>query len=115
MAKKAARTAVQTTAKAGKAASWPKGFIWGTSSSSYQIEGAVNEDGRGQSIWDAQCKRIGGVAYGHTGDVACDHYHRYKDDIALMKRLGVGAFVENDAEGGGGGEGHGKQGMGDGV
>ncbi len=75
-----------------KGGAWPKGFVWGTSTSSYQIEGAVNEDGRGQSIWDTQSKRIGGVANGDTGDVACDHYHRYADDIALMKKLGVNAY-----------------------
>ena len=93
MAQKSTKTSVRKPASKETArTAWPQGFVWGTSSSSYQIEGAVNEDGRGQSIWDAQCKRIGGVAYGHTGDVACDHYHRYKDDIALMKELGVGAY-----------------------
>ena len=71
---------------------WPQGFVWGTSTSSYQIEGAAEEDGRGPSIWDTQCKKIGGVAHGHAGDVACDHYHRYADDIALMKKLGVNAY-----------------------
>src|SRR5690606_4580684 len=79
-------------AKAAKKSVWPKGFIWGTSTSAYQIEGAVTEDGRGQSIWDTQCRKIGGVWDQHNGDVACDHYHRYPEDIALMRQLGVNAY-----------------------
>lgn len=69
-----------------------KDFIWGASTSSYQIEGAVNEDGRGASIWDTRCKLKGGVVNGDTGDVACDHYHRYPEDIAIMKNMGVDAY-----------------------
>lgn len=71
---------------------WPKGFVWGTSTSSFQIEGATEEDGRGPSIWDTRCRTVGKVANGDTGDVACDHYHRYPEDIALMKKLGVSAY-----------------------
>jgi len=71
---------------------WPKGFTWGTSSSAYQIEGAWNEDGRGPSIWDTQSHTPERVANGDTGDVACDHYHRYPEDIALMRELGVDAY-----------------------
>lgn len=67
-------------------------FIWGVSTSSYQIEGAAREDGRGQSIWDTYCRQVGKVANGDTGDVACDHYHRFAEDIALMRDLGVGAY-----------------------
>ena len=67
-------------------------FIWGVSTSSYQIEGAVNEDGRGPSIWDTYCRQSGRIANGDTGDVACDHYHRYGEDIALMRDLGIDAY-----------------------
>jgi beta-glucosidase len=65
-------------------------FIWGVSTSSYQIEGAAREDGRGPSIWDTFCHA--GRAQGDTGDVACDHYHRFAQDIALMRDLGVDAY-----------------------
>jgi len=68
------------------------GFVWGVSTSSYQIEGAANEDGRGPSIWDLYCRQAGRIANGDTGDVACDHYHRYAEDIALMRDLGVNAY-----------------------
>jgi beta-glucosidase len=67
-------------------------FLWGASTSSYQIEGAVREEGRGPSIWDTRCLMKDRVANGDTGDVACDHYHRYAEDIALMKGLGIGAY-----------------------
>jgi beta-glucosidase len=70
----------------------PAPFVWGVSTSSYQIEGAVNVDGRGPSIWDRHCRQIGRISKGHTGDVACDHYHRYAEDVALMRELGVGAY-----------------------
>ncbi len=66
-------------------------FIWGVSTSSFQIEGATREDGRGPSVWDTYCQ-TGQVANHDTGDVACDHYHRYLEDIALMQRLGVQAY-----------------------
>ena len=68
------------------------GFVWGVSTASYQIEGAANEDGRGASIWDTFCRQKGRVANGDTGDVACDHYHRYDQDIALMRDLGIRAY-----------------------
>jgi beta-glucosidase len=68
-----------------------KDFIWGVSSSSFQIEGATKEDGRGPSIWDTYCL-TGQVKNNDSGDVACDHYHRYKEDVALMKQLGVQAY-----------------------
>lgn len=71
---------------------YPKGFVWGVSTSSFQIEGATHEDGRGDSIWDLRCRTPGKVANGDTGDIACDHYHRYPEDIALMKTLGVDAY-----------------------
>ena len=66
-------------------------FIWGVSTSSFQIEGATREDGRGPSIWDTYCRQ-GKIANHDTGDVACDHYHRYREDIALMQRLGIQAY-----------------------
>src|SRR5215831_1758522 len=66
-------------------------FRWGVSTSSYQIEGAVHEDGRGPSIWDTFSHEPGRIADGSTGDVTCDHYHRWADDIRLMAELGVRA------------------------
>ncbi len=68
-----------------------KDFVWGVSTSSFQIEGASKEDGRGLSVWDSYCQS-GKVANHDTGDTACDHYHRYRDDIALMRRRGVQAY-----------------------
>ncbi len=66
-------------------------FIWGVSTSSFQIEGAVSEDGRGPSVWDTR-GHLGLVSNKETGDVACDHYHRYLEDVALMRRLGIQAY-----------------------
>ncbi|MTJ81082.1 MAG: beta-glucosidase [Telmatospirillum sp.] len=71
---------------------FPAGFLWGTSTSAYQIEGATSEDGRGQSVWDSFCRMSGRVNNGHTGDVACDHYHLWPGDVRLMRSLGVGAY-----------------------
>jgi beta-glucosidase len=70
----------------------PKDFVWGVATSAYQVEGAVAEDGRGPSIWDTRCRMQGGVGDGTTGEVACDHYHRYREDIGLMRDLGVSAY-----------------------
>ncbi|QFG24579.1 GH1 family beta-glucosidase [Actinomadura sp. WMMB 499] len=70
----------------------PAGFLWGTATAAYQIEGAVAADGRGPSIWDAFTAEPGRVKNGDTGDVACDHYHRWPEDVALMADLGVGAY-----------------------
>lgn len=67
-------------------------FVWGVATSSYQIEGAANEDGRGKSIWDTFCKVPGKVANFDNGDIACDHYHRFKEDLDLMKWMGVKAY-----------------------
>jgi beta-glucosidase len=71
---------------------YPADFVWGVSTSSFQIEGATREDGRGDSIWDVRCRTPGKIANGDTGDIACDHYHRYREDIALMKALGIDAY-----------------------
>ncbi|WP_440072332.1 GH1 family beta-glucosidase [Streptosporangium sp. OZ121] len=67
-------------------------FLWGTATASYQIEGAVAEDGRGISIWDTFTREPGRVRGGDTGDVACDHYHRWPEDVALMSGLGVNSY-----------------------
>ena len=72
--------------------SFPKDFRWGCATASYQIEGGVNEDGRGATIWDTFSHTPGKVANGDTGDVACDSYHRYREDVALLKDLGVGVY-----------------------
>lgn len=71
---------------------FPKEFVWGASTASYQIEGAVEEDGRGVSIWDTFSHTAGKVAAGDTGDVACDHYHRYREDVRLLAELGLDAY-----------------------
>ena len=67
-------------------------FRWGCSTSSYQIEGAVHEDGRGESIWDRFCKTPGTIRDGSSGAVACDHYHRWPEDLDLARKLGVNAY-----------------------
>ncbi len=74
------------------AESFPDGFLWGASTAAYQIEGAVREDGRGPSIWDVFSHLPGTIRGGDTGDVACDHYHRWPEDVALMRELGIGAY-----------------------
>ncbi|MEX2536553.1 MAG: GH1 family beta-glucosidase [Trueperaceae bacterium] len=71
---------------------FPEEFVWGASTASYQIEGAARENGRGPSIWDTFSHTPGKVAGGDTGDVACDHYHRYREDVGLMSELGLGAY-----------------------
>src|ERR1700710_2745989 len=65
-------------------AAFPRGFRWGTATSAYQVEGAVNEDGRGPSIWDRFAHTPGKIKGDHNGDVACDHYHRLDEDVALL-------------------------------
>jgi len=71
---------------------FPDNFLWGAATSSFQIEGATNADGRGESIWDRFCQRDGAIADKSDGRIACDHYHRYADDIALMSDLGLQAY-----------------------
>ena len=71
---------------------FPKGFIWGAATASYQVEGAWDEDGKGESIWDRFSHTPGKVDNGDTGDVACDHYHRWRDDVVMMKELGLKAY-----------------------
>jgi beta-glucosidase len=73
-------------------ATFPPDFLWGAATSSYQIEGAVNEDGRGPSIWDRFVHLKGKIVDQSTADVANDHYHRYKEDVRLLKDLGAKAY-----------------------
>lgn len=70
----------------------PKNFIWGAAAASYQIEGAAQEDGRGASVWDTFSHTIGKTKNGDTGDIACDHYNRFREDVALMKDMGLKAY-----------------------
>jgi beta-glucosidase len=70
----------------------PSAFLWGAGTAAYQIEGAANEDGRGESVWDRFCAADGNVRNGDDGTVACDFYHRYPEDIRLMQDLGIDAF-----------------------
>ncbi len=82
-----------TTATAGDGAlAFPGGFTWGTATAAYQIEGAATADGRGLSVWDTFSRAPGNVRGGDTGDIACDAYHRYADDIALMASFGLNAY-----------------------
>ena len=71
---------------------FPEGFRWGVATAAYQIEGATAADGRTPSIWDTFARTPGRVFQGHTGDVACDHYHRYAEDVALLRELGVDTY-----------------------
>ncbi len=72
--------------------SFPADFAWGVATSAYQIEGAVAEGGRGESVWDVFCRKPGAIRDGHTGDVAADHYHRWATDVGLMAELGLTAY-----------------------
>ena len=83
---------ISTSTATSLARRFPKDFLFGAATASFQIEGATREDGRGESIWDRFCRVPGKVRDGDTGDVACDHYHRWADDISLMRDLGIGAY-----------------------
>src|SRR5271168_5100714 len=72
--------------------SFRKDFVWGAAAASYQIEGAWDADGKGLSVWDMLTRQRGKIWEGHTGNVACDHYNRYKDDVALMREVGLKAY-----------------------
>lgn len=85
-------SAMTTSAMSTSTPRLPRNFTFGTATASYQIEGAVHEDGRGISIWDTFSHTPGKVANGDTGDVACDHYHRYASDVELMSELGIDAY-----------------------
>ncbi|NYD40116.1 GH1 family beta-glucosidase [Nocardioides panaciterrulae] len=84
--------ATQRSALPGVFPQLPAGFRFGTSTAAYQIEGAADEDGRGPSIWDTFCAQEGRIVDGSSGAVACDHYHRYVEDVALLRRLGAPAY-----------------------
>jgi beta-glucosidase len=79
-------------ARAGRNDGFPSDFIWGVSSAAFQVEGSTKADGRGESIWDRFCATPGAVYGGMTGDVACDSYRRWKEDVALMRELGVDSY-----------------------
>jgi beta-glucosidase len=81
-----------TQAEEGLERAFPAAFRFGVATAAYQVEGAVDEDGRGMSIWDAFCHRPGAVAGGDTGAVACDHYHRWREDLDLMATLGIESY-----------------------
>ena len=83
---------MEHNSKNDAAVSFPQDFIWGVATSSYQIEGAWNKDGKGENIWDRFCHTPGNIANEETGDIACDHYHRYQDDVDLMASLGIQAY-----------------------
>lgn len=71
---------------------FPKDFLWGASSAAYQVEGAYLEDGKKESIWDHFSHEPGRIVHGETGDIACDHYHRWREDVALMKEIGLKSY-----------------------
>ncbi|HEY5585226.1 MAG TPA: GH1 family beta-glucosidase [Ruminiclostridium sp.] len=71
---------------------FPQNFLWGSATAAYQIEGAFDEDGRGESIWDRYCRRAENISDGSSGDVGCDHYHLYEQDIEIMKKLGLKSY-----------------------
>src|SRR5689334_21307079 len=71
---------------------FPESFLWGASASAYQIEGGAAQDGRGPSVWDIFCRTPGATHLGQTGDIACDHYNRWREDIMLMSRLNLKAY-----------------------
>jgi beta-glucosidase len=83
---------METTSPVSVGRRFPDGFYWGVATSSYQIEGAWNEDGKGESIWDTYAHTPGKIKNEDNGDVANDHYHRYKEDVALMKSIGATAY-----------------------
>ena len=87
-----AQTPAPAAATRPEARSFPPGFLWGTATAAYQVEGAVNEDGRGPSIWDLYAHSPGTISDASNADVAVDHYHRSREDIALMKAMGTTAY-----------------------
>lgn len=72
---------------------FPEGFLWGTTTSAYQIEGGFRSDGKGESVWDRFTHTPGNIKNNDTGDIACDHYHLYKEDVKLLKELGVKSYM----------------------
>jgi beta-glucosidase len=88
----AERTAEQTVESPVGARSFPPGFLWGAATAAYQVEGAAAEEGRTPSIWDTFCRTPGKVHHADDGDIAADHYHRFREDVALMRDLGLDAY-----------------------
>ena len=84
--------AAEPTERTEGATEFPPGFLWGAATAAYQVEGAWNEDGKGESIWDRFAHTPRKIKYGDTGDVACDSYHRYPEDIALLKQLNLKSY-----------------------
>ena len=72
--------------------SFPSDYVWGAATAAYQIEGAWKEDGKGESVWDFYCHELKLAQNGDTGDVSIDHYHRYKQDVSIMKDLGFQTY-----------------------
>src|SRR6516165_8032705 len=85
-------TSNQEATSGTSARKFPDGFLWGTATAAYQIEGALEEDGRGPSMWDGFARRPGAIYDGSNAEVAVDHYHRYRDDVQLMKQLAARAY-----------------------
>ena len=83
---------MHTSLPTGLLAHFPKGFVWGVATSAFQIEGAAHADGKGASIWDTFCRQPGAIADASNGDTACDHYHRWREDLDLIASLGVDAY-----------------------
>src|SRR5262249_483733 len=83
---------VRSSPAAAEDGAFPADFVWGASTSSYQIEGAVDDDGRGKSIWDAFSHTPGRVKNGETGDIACEHYHRWRDDSGVVAGGSVSGY-----------------------
>jgi beta-glucosidase len=75
-----------------KRVGFPRDFVWGAAAAAYQIEGAAREDGKGLSVWDVFCRKTGAIWNGQSGDAACDHYHRWREDVKLMQSLGLKAY-----------------------
>ncbi|WP_405944577.1 GH1 family beta-glucosidase [Streptomyces sp. NBC_00932] len=88
----AVRSETTTREQAPETTDFPVGFVWGAATAAYQVEGAAATDGRTASIWDTFSHTPGKIRNGDTGDIAADHYHRYRDDVALMKELGLKAY-----------------------
>lgn len=72
--------------------SFPNDFVWGAAAASYQVEGGARDDGKGPSVWDMMCRKEGAIWEGHSGDVACDHYHLWAQDVAIMKEIGLKGY-----------------------
>jgi beta-glucosidase len=86
------KSVAEPLVKATHSLQFPKDLLWGTATSAYQVEGAWNEDGKGESIWDRYAHKPGNISDGSTGDVACDQYHRYREDVALMKAMHLKSY-----------------------